>query len=668
MHSGLRQTEYKTVGDAALRLAVILLAVFLIIAGSTAVVQAQTEDSIIQVSIPYSGIGPRQYITVDYSDDWLLQPDNEYNHKLMQLSFALAAAGFRDKQQRLTEKDANILKFFSRTGFTNTQTDDFNRETSESTVASAIASKRIGDATIIAVSVSGNNYQNEWLSNLTVNSEERAHGFNAAADKVFERIKEYIRSNQLSGELRLWVSGYSRAAAISNILAADATDSGLFAAVYGYTIATPRTTKEKDAARYDNIFNIINPFDPVPLVPFPEWGYIRYGQDLFLPSQETDSTYAGKKVHVDELCMETKGHALHYNPQVNAQIHTILDYSLFYISSSNSYKETFQTGILDIWKNKNFGQLFSSIADKILKLPDITSYQLSEFYSMLDYLMQITYTNFRAQVFHIGNSNWEPQLSLKENIMHEHFDEVYRFWLFSSDDPADIFQNDPRYIHYTVLGEVDAEIFDEDLAFIARINHNGTVSTDPAENLLGTEKVSPIKLFAMRQDKQTTIFMPADQEFLILLTSLKEQDVRSSYVEYSAKNIRGDIQYILSEHVSDNETLLGAISPASIGELTDEELLKYGFTRIEPWSKEVVYSPSSIMRVENTGIFHPTPRFLLTLILLFLLLMLYFLVMSSLGTGSLIKKGVNKVRTYRAEKRELQAENVQDDCSTGGKE
>ena len=35
--------------------------------------------------------GAGHTITIDFSDEWLLQPDNEYNHKLMQASFVMAA-------------------------------------------------------------------------------------------------------------------------------------------------------------------------------------------------------------------------------------------------------------------------------------------------------------------------------------------------------------------------------------------------------------------------------------------------------------------------------------------------------------------------------------------------------------------------------------------------
>ena len=58
------------------------------------------------------------------------------------------------------------------------------------------------------------------------------------------------------------------------------------------TFATPAAIKDPPQEGYENIFNIINPADLVPQVMPAEWGYGRYGVDLFLPVQEF-SSYEG---------------------------------------------------------------------------------------------------------------------------------------------------------------------------------------------------------------------------------------------------------------------------------------------------------------------------------------------------------------------------------------
>jgi hypothetical protein len=44
--------------------------------------------------------------------------------------------------------------------------------------------------------------------------------------------------------VKLWITGYSRAGAVSNITDADMTDAGLFDAIYAYTFATILTTRK----------------------------------------------------------------------------------------------------------------------------------------------------------------------------------------------------------------------------------------------------------------------------------------------------------------------------------------------------------------------------------------------------------------------------------------
>ncbi|MBQ6480753.1 MAG: hypothetical protein IJI45_06520, partial [Anaerolineaceae bacterium] len=158
----------------------ILFLLFFVLLCSSVFVSAEGE--IISITANYSNVTDvLQTITVDYSDDWFLQPDSVYNHKLMQASFAMAAAGFRSKIYELGELDHDILDFFAKAGFTDPQSDDFNKPTGINTIGTLIAHKKVRDAVIIGVSISGNNYQNEWLSNLTIENDIRPKGFNNAA-------------------------------------------------------------------------------------------------------------------------------------------------------------------------------------------------------------------------------------------------------------------------------------------------------------------------------------------------------------------------------------------------------------------------------------------------------------------------------------------------------
>ena len=82
---------------------------------------------------------------------------------------------------------------------------------------------------------------------------------------------------------RFLITGHSRGAAVANLLAAF-LDRGSYAAgeketcpelvpehIYAYTFATPNSCSdlaERTASQYKNIFNIVNPEDVVPQLPF----------------------------------------------------------------------------------------------------------------------------------------------------------------------------------------------------------------------------------------------------------------------------------------------------------------------------------------------------------------------------------------------------------------
>ncbi len=373
-----------------------LLILFSIIFNRTA--NAVDANECFSVTASYSGAVDFDTITVDFCDEWFHEPDDQYNHKLMQATFAMAVTAFRSQIYH-DAKDHDILDFFDKTGFIEPRSDDFNRETGINTIASVIAHKKIGDETVIAVAISGNNYQNEWLSNFTLENKERPEGFNNAAEKVTARLENYIRTHQLTGNLRLWVTGYSRSAAIANIFSADAVDSGRYQAVYAYTFATPRTTRDPNPARYSNIFNLINPEDVVPMVPFAEWGFARYGVDLFLPSISTDSRYMEK--YQKALSNGRFGDDVEppiFNPRVRRELHTVFDYLAFFIDNAQLYSNQLQKPLIDFYQNKDFRAFlkdilsrinFKEILESIPKNRTMFLFYLNEIYNFLDYNIQI---------------------------------------------------------------------------------------------------------------------------------------------------------------------------------------------------------------------------------------------------------------------------------------
>ena len=133
--------------------------------------------------------------------------------------------------------------------FTDVSLSDYEKRPSLYTIASCISRKEIvteeDSFTLVAVAVCGGNYTVEWASNLTVGTGERHEGFNTAAELVENRIMGYLAREGLIGKkVKLWISGFSRAAAVANITAADITSMNLIPAsdIFSYNFTTPRMT------------------------------------------------------------------------------------------------------------------------------------------------------------------------------------------------------------------------------------------------------------------------------------------------------------------------------------------------------------------------------------------------------------------------------------------
>ena len=164
--------------------------------------------------------------------------------------------------------------------------------------------------TIVALILRGGGYGGEWVSNLHTGTGHAHSGFIIPVHEVFADLKNYLAAAQQKGGLgvvKLWMGGYSRGAAVANLLAARVNKElpGLEREnVFVYTFATPVALGPQDypdlQQDYDNnhnadgslkeswgesnIFNIISSGDIVPHLLPEEWSFHRNGNDRFLPS------------------------------------------------------------------------------------------------------------------------------------------------------------------------------------------------------------------------------------------------------------------------------------------------------------------------------------------------------------------------------------------------
>lgn len=127
----------------------------------------------------------------------------------------------------------------------------------------------------------------EWYSNFDFcpsrnDSSPFAENFMFCAEDVFLSLKEVI--SETENPMPIIITGISRGAACANLLGVLLNEYCPDQDIYVYTFACPNTIRQDwELPLQNNVFNYINPSDPVPMVPLRRWGYIRAGRDIILP-------------------------------------------------------------------------------------------------------------------------------------------------------------------------------------------------------------------------------------------------------------------------------------------------------------------------------------------------------------------------------------------------
>ena len=394
-----------------------------------------------------------------YSDAPFRKPATTYNHKLARMSICMATCANRPipySSDIELKPDQYLVQYLQDCGFTNLREDDYDKTPSLYTVATAIGSKQLTDDdgepfTLIAVGVCGGNYKKEWLSNVTLGLGERHQGFDSAARTVTDRIFGYLGTNHITGRVKIWIAGFSRAAAVSNVTAANLVDSTVFRQddIYAYTFATPRTTKNYGAEGYENIFNIVGSMDMVPQMAPAYWGFGRYGNDLVLPGQEVDSDFARKYALIQEG-FETKYHAVtNYNPKLNFCLRLLIGMSEELVPNQEEYDMGPQEGILSILEDKSP----ENVLRVMRRLTVATKDHPQEKWELEDRLVE--YVGRLATGIVIDNGEFEKNRNMGSTgsrVFHEHIEDLYLMWMNSGLSPEELFEHPDTFTYLIVIG------------------------------------------------------------------------------------------------------------------------------------------------------------------------------------------------------------------------
>lgn len=211
-----------------------------------------------------------------YSDDYFKKSSYIKNEHLRTFSLALI----------ISSDQLSIMKDI---GLSNVKTYE-NDKNNINTIGTTIGYKKMDNYNLIIVSIK-NDKKEEWASNFLLGSSGNAKGFNEATILAVDRIRSYIKDNNLKNN-KILISGYSRAGGITNLVGIyinehldefETKDTNLFV----YTFEAPNSSSSTKI--YKNIHNVINHNDLVTYI-YP------VGMGLNLNGIEENITTSSKKI------------------------------------------------------------------------------------------------------------------------------------------------------------------------------------------------------------------------------------------------------------------------------------------------------------------------------------------------------------------------------------
>lgn len=243
-----------------------------------------------------------------YNDSYFLLDNKEYHEEIALASHAMALATFNGDED-YSQRSKYLRELWEKEHFDNIyMNDSFYQIPWTDSIGYGLASKHISlnkeDFTLVAVAVRGGNYDGEWASNFTIGLEGDAQGFKEATNQVIEGLTSYLKNYSISGKVKFWISGYSRAAITSNMVAGEIlkmyeanqyltsevqyNDDDIYAYCFEPPLGVEITLENARKEIYHGIHNLVNYNDFVPLVAPFEWGFARYGVDHYYPDRLND--------------------------------------------------------------------------------------------------------------------------------------------------------------------------------------------------------------------------------------------------------------------------------------------------------------------------------------------------------------------------------------------
>ncbi len=366
--------------------------------------------------------------------------------------------------------------------------------TSPGSIGYAIGCRRIYSdnekRTLIMVAVRGGGYENEWGSNFNVGTVGNHAGFNSAADQVCKGINQYAASLVQSGfasydDIVIWISGYSRGAAVTNLAAAKLdTDLSLpykHENIYAFCFECPQgtvtpTLLAKDAA-FENITNVVNPKDVVTKVAMRSgsWGFRRYGHDYHLP---------------DAMNTSSKTYALEKERMIN-QYKSSVNYNVPQLDEGYSYDTTALTDALGVLVSR---ERYAAKVENIV----VGKFAVDSLVDVIDLMLESS-TDLDDQEKQKTKKKANPE---EGDLISAHFPEFCISWLDSLDE-ADM-TAERNFLKIFFNCPVDVSVYDTSDDSLV-----GQIENDQAVEMKGI-------LTLVDDNGQKIVYLPKDANYRVV--------------------------------------------------------------------------------------------------------------------------------------------------------
>ncbi len=259
------------------------------------------------VEFPVSGLFTREPEPIPTVIDWDegqfgKRPTTEYNHSIARIACLLSEVSYLRVRPEWSDARSQTLLLMG----IKPEDIEYHYELNYKDpvwgydqCAFTLAKKEINSATgkrtLIFILIRGTpNEATEWISNFdignnTKDGEVLHRGFLKTSLQIETALLSYLIKNKIQpSDAYYLITGHSRGAAVSNMLAANLSRNPQFNSkdMYVYTFASPNVTTDPEYGdeKYNFIWNIVNAEDIVPTVPLSRdrWNYHKYGHVLTL--------------------------------------------------------------------------------------------------------------------------------------------------------------------------------------------------------------------------------------------------------------------------------------------------------------------------------------------------------------------------------------------------